>query len=379
MEKSDRGNIFFGMTVNLWENHKRTVLSKADKSFKRSIDAPIVSVVSFINGSECFFTTSSCSGRITLINETGVKRKNSSQFVFVSHDYVRTSEAGEILNRVHTAKGSVFLKLEPLILHIECKSLELALELLRVFKSQSEFKHTSIVSSMGPKTVLCIKAMPKLEIPIVFEGDVIVSEQLLIKYLAIANGRMSENFRAISKLETLVSGGLFHNLANPPRVPEFRAIDTRKVPHILEISRPRESESYLPIRRVLVEAGVIALKYFSMTADAAKVLKDDREYAILPENGFRPIFENSAFIRAHEISENLTLIQVVQSDKNAEMWILVLRNRPKEGMRFKWKKVISRCEAKFLFKLEFEVETKSTESEILLKASNAYFRIDWQA
>lgn len=47
---------------------KKQCLNKLDQSKKGSVDEDIEHVVSLINGREEFFTTSSCSGRVILID-----------------------------------------------------------------------------------------------------------------------------------------------------------------------------------------------------------------------------------------------------------------------------------------------------------------------
>lgn len=51
--------------------YKKQCMSKIDLSKKGSVDEDISDVVAFINDSDNYFTTSSCSGRITLIDGVG--------------------------------------------------------------------------------------------------------------------------------------------------------------------------------------------------------------------------------------------------------------------------------------------------------------------
>lgn len=50
---------------------KKLCLNKLDLSKKGSVDEDIEQVVSLINSREEFFTTSSCSGRVILIDAVG--------------------------------------------------------------------------------------------------------------------------------------------------------------------------------------------------------------------------------------------------------------------------------------------------------------------
>lgn len=96
-----------------FENQKLAVLSQADLSKKGSIDDPIKGLIQYINDTENFFSTSSCSGRICVFSsaEVGVRsswsqlwglcrllhvfrflqdvsdsRKKSGRWLFVSHE-----------------------------------------------------------------------------------------------------------------------------------------------------------------------------------------------------------------------------------------------------------------------------------------------------
>ena len=69
-----------------------------DKSRKGSVDAPIRDLVSDINtlGKGFVFTTSSCSGRVSLVAEesgVGVKRvKGDAKWIFMSHEPVTSAQ-----------------------------------------------------------------------------------------------------------------------------------------------------------------------------------------------------------------------------------------------------------------------------------------------
>ena len=57
----------------VFRSEKTRVLSKADLSRKGSVDEPIRELVDYINELDSFYTTSSCSGRITVFSEVRCK------------------------------------------------------------------------------------------------------------------------------------------------------------------------------------------------------------------------------------------------------------------------------------------------------------------
>ena len=79
-----------------------------DKSRKGSVDAPIRDLVSDINtlGKGNVFTTSSCSGRVSLVAEEsgmGVKRvKGDAKWIFMSHEPVTSEQVRKINARLLT-------------------------------------------------------------------------------------------------------------------------------------------------------------------------------------------------------------------------------------------------------------------------------------
>ena len=185
-----------------------SVLNKDDKSYKQSIDAPVVSLVEGINESQSFLTTSSCSGRIMMIHEGDVsKRKNGADFLFVSHDLVDPVESKKLVESIKGLSGNVFFKLEPLIIHVECERLDLAVTLLHLMKEKGPFKHSAIVSARNAKFVVAIRGMVRMEIPLIYQGEMMISHDQLKRYLEIANERLKENFEAIRQLKAWVSGG----------------------------------------------------------------------------------------------------------------------------------------------------------------------------
>ena len=67
-----------------FENEKKQCLEKKDKSKKSSIDSPILNLVDKINSSKDYYTTSSCSGRIVLLEKKSDK-KQESRWLLIIH------------------------------------------------------------------------------------------------------------------------------------------------------------------------------------------------------------------------------------------------------------------------------------------------------
>jgi len=66
-----------------FEEQKASCLSQVDLSKKGSIDDQIVDLVQYINAKDDYFTTSSCSGRISVFSEVSYEGiEYTSMYVF---------------------------------------------------------------------------------------------------------------------------------------------------------------------------------------------------------------------------------------------------------------------------------------------------------
>lgn len=66
------------MSLKLFSNQKQAAFAGQDLSRKGSVDEPIRDLVDFINSSDKYFTTSSCSGRIVVLADNAEEVKQSS-------------------------------------------------------------------------------------------------------------------------------------------------------------------------------------------------------------------------------------------------------------------------------------------------------------
>ncbi|MBI2541253.1 hypothetical protein HYV80_00895 [Candidatus Woesearchaeota archaeon] len=191
---------------------KSDFLNKKDKSRKGCIDNDAVNLVKLINSKRDYYTTSSCSGRIVLL-EVKSNKKNECSWIFTKHAKVNLKEiigalahynkkisknrelplkAGikEETSFENSFKHPVWLKQEPIILHVACRNLEAANNLLSL--SRRIFKHSGILSMTERKAVVEIIGNEKIETVVADENFAADKDYLknLIKY---ANKNFEEN------------------------------------------------------------------------------------------------------------------------------------------------------------------------------------------
>lgn len=177
---------------------KSQCLSRADLSRKGSVDEDVVELVQLLNGREQYFTTSSCAGRIILldggINGFEVQKQNCC-WLLVTH---KPCVKDDVMPALRKATGDAILKFEPLILHVQCRQLPDA-QILHSVAIDSGFRNSGITVGKRGKTMLAIRSTHGLEVPLSHKGKLMVTEEYIDFLLQIANQKMEENKKRIER------------------------------------------------------------------------------------------------------------------------------------------------------------------------------------
>ncbi|XP_073348296.1 tRNA wybutosine-synthesizing protein 3 homolog [Pagrus major] len=182
---------------------KRQCLNKLDLSKKASVDEHIEHVVSLLNSCEEYFTTSSCSGRIILIDgapERSDVQKQNCVWLFVSH---KKCNCDDVVCAVARSSGDAVLKFEPFVLHVQCRRLDDA-QLLHSVAINSGFRNSGLTVSKTGKIITAVRCTHGLEVPLSHEGKLLVEHEYINFLTQIANQKMEENLRRIHRF--------YHNL-----------------------------------------------------------------------------------------------------------------------------------------------------------------------
>ena len=174
---------------------KKKALTKKDKSKKAAIDERIKPLLDVINKHPNFYTTSSCSGRIVLL-ATNDFRKPYSKWLFVSHEKTDLTQLKEALKEL--PKETVWLRQEPPILHVCCRTLEEAIKLVQIARSIG-FKRSGIQSL--EKNAVEIVSVETLEIPIAENKKLIVTADQLGFFLKKANEKLVQGWKRIEEFK----------------------------------------------------------------------------------------------------------------------------------------------------------------------------------
>jgi tRNA wybutosine-synthesizing protein 3 len=170
----------------LFNQTKNNILSREDLSKKGSVDVEIKEIVDLINNHPDYCTTSSCSGRITLLERISDK-KFETNWLIASHQPVTFEEIKEKLD----SDKEVWLMQESFILHVFCRTIEKAEELLKYCREVG-FKHSGIISVTN-KIMVEVMGNEKVETIIIKDGKNFIDDNYLKVLIDSCNERMLSN------------------------------------------------------------------------------------------------------------------------------------------------------------------------------------------
>jgi tRNA wybutosine-synthesizing protein 3 len=168
-------------------------------------DEDIADLVDLINSNPGLYTTSSCAGRIAVLQTPKEHDKLESEWLGKWHHRVTLKNLQEALAKHE--KYVVYLQAECPILHVVARNLESAEKILFAAQ-QCGFKRSGI-QAVNPERVLVeICSTESLEAPLAEEGKLLI-DGVYLGYLAnIANIKLSSGREKLARLQKRLESGL---------------------------------------------------------------------------------------------------------------------------------------------------------------------------
>ncbi len=187
--------------INKFQQRKKDILSRKDKSHKNSWDEKITKLCDKINSLNNYYTTSSCAGRIVLIIEQNKKEKGLFKKVY--HNLISFDELKKDLDKVIVGnKNLIKFKMEPCAIHVACKNLEDAQDLYDKAKLAG-WKRSGIIAS-GSRFMVELNSTEKLEFPIIQNKKILVDDKFLKIVVEEANKKLEKSWEKIERLKSLI-------------------------------------------------------------------------------------------------------------------------------------------------------------------------------
>ena len=181
-----------------FSNHKQNALAKLDRALKNhQVDTLIIPILEKINSTSNYFTTSSCAGRIVVLQLPEIGNKKKAVFLGRWHRRVSCEEI--LLALDSYAKGQVWLLTQPPIFHIGCKSIIAANELMKlgIF---SGFKHSGIRSISSQITVE-LQSTERMDMPLGSNGKQVIEDEKISFLVDQANTSITRAQHKLTRLQ----------------------------------------------------------------------------------------------------------------------------------------------------------------------------------
>nr|XP_028588912.1 tRNA wybutosine-synthesizing protein 3 homolog isoform X2 [Podarcis muralis] len=152
---------------------KEQRLSRADGSRKGSVDEPIAGIVRLLNGRDSFCTTSSCSGRVVVLEQPPLPPRAEATTGF------------EIQKQ-----NCTWL----MVTHQIC-----TIENVHKVAIEAGFRNSGITVGRKGKIMMAVRSTHCLEVPLSRKGKLMVSEEYVDFVVQVANQKMEENWKRIDR------------------------------------------------------------------------------------------------------------------------------------------------------------------------------------
>jgi tRNA wybutosine-synthesizing protein 3 len=166
-------------------------------SADKKVDEKIEPILEILNGIEGVYTSSSCAGRIVLLQIPRLGDKRGAVFLGIWHRPIVSEEI--TLAATKATQGSLWLLAQAPILHIGVQTTDLATMIIKT-AVLSGFKN-SAMKSTGKKTMVELSSTERLDAPIGRNGCLYCGEVYLHLLTEIANEVIERSQQKLIRLE----------------------------------------------------------------------------------------------------------------------------------------------------------------------------------
>ncbi len=162
------------------------------------VDHDIIPLLERLNALDDYFTTSSCSGRISVMEMPYFGDKVNSVWLGKWHREVTVEEVFEAIGK-HRSGQLWFLVRSP-ILHVAARTMDDAVKLLN-FAIGLGFKYSNIKSVSHRKLLVEIRSTERMDVPLGEDGELWMSEEYIGRIVNLANAQVRRFKGKLKRLE----------------------------------------------------------------------------------------------------------------------------------------------------------------------------------
>jgi len=177
---------------------KSNALTKFKNALEdNKIDSEILNILNLINSSDNFYTSSSCSGRILILEIPKVGDKVNARFLGKWHSTTNFEEIEKAIKKAE--KGQIWFLAQSPIIHICAKTYDFADFILKIAIT-SGFKNSGL-KSISNKIIIEICSTERIDIPLGFNGNILCNNDYLKFIINTSNDIMKKSRVKLNKFE----------------------------------------------------------------------------------------------------------------------------------------------------------------------------------
>ncbi len=166
------------------------------------VDEDIVPLLDLINYRTPYYTTSSCSGRIVVMQLPRLGDKKNAEFLGKWHREVRVDEIRDAISKYRD--GLLYLFVQSSIIHVVARNMEDA-NLLLTLAREAGFKYSSLKNVKDEGILIELLSTEHMEIPLGIDGEIKICEGDIPFFTDMANATLRRVKYKLSKLEEKIS------------------------------------------------------------------------------------------------------------------------------------------------------------------------------
>ncbi|MEF8848385.1 MAG: hypothetical protein V5A68_04550 [Candidatus Thermoplasmatota archaeon] len=178
---------------------KKAAITKFKKAKQqKKVDEKIIDILDLINSSPLYYTSSSCAGRIILMQIPKLGDKKNAVFLGRWHHKIDINKLSKAL--AHYKKGQLWLIAQSPIFHISAKTIKEADRLLKMGLSCG-FKHSGI-KSFTEKIMVEIVSTERIDIPLGKDKEIFFNKGDLDYCLEYCNQVIDRSDKKLERLKS---------------------------------------------------------------------------------------------------------------------------------------------------------------------------------
>jgi tRNA wybutosine-synthesizing protein 3 len=184
-----------------FNENKKNALFKFEKEKKeKKVDIGIVSILDIINNCDDYYTSSSCFGRIVLLEIPVIGDKKNARFLGKWHQQINQDDI--LTSSKYAKQGQIWILAQSPIIHVSCRSNMVADKLLKMAVACG-FKHSGL-KSFDKNIVIEITSTERLDAPVGIDGQLFCNDEYLGLLVGIANEVIDKSSLKLVKLKEML-------------------------------------------------------------------------------------------------------------------------------------------------------------------------------